>query len=861
MKLKFIWPILLVSSFIVTSCDKGGDNDGIVEIDGPSINIHYSRPDNDYSKWALWLWDFPSGQGDEYDFNGSDDYGAVASYALSTWGDSMKSLGFIVKSKGSWDKKDPDGDRSINFEDLTMDENEAYHIYLKSGDETVYLTPEGKVQVKVLSAEFITDKRISVHANAPIKSYEIYEDDEMIGSKTLPDEESDSFVYELPQDKVASFESTYKVKVTFFIDNTVVEYPVNISSLFKTNDFDTKYTYEGNDLGATYTKEKTTFKVWSPISKTIKLRIYNTGNENGGDSNYKEHAMTLGERGVWSTEIEGDLAGKYYTYVVTNNTYTDKEIVDPYAKSAGLDGVRGMIVDFAQTNPEGWDEVSPIPYDRTSLTVYETHVSDVTSSATWGGSKANAKIFKGMYEEGTTYTEGDITVKTGFDHIKELGVNAVQLIPIFDQANDELLMSEFNWGYNPLNYNVLEGKYSSDPTDGYVRIKEFKELVMAYHEAGINIIMDVVYNHVNSALGSNFDVLMPGYYYRYNADGALSNGSGCGNETASEMPMMRKFMIDSTKFWMSEYKLGGFRFDLMGLHDLYAMEKVSEGIKEVFPEAYICGEPWSGGTSPLSDNIAAKTANGNKFKGYGLFNDQMRDALIKGGLSGKSELGWITSATDAINPQDEKRLTDGIKGRTYLSMASSVRDPETVTNYVTCHDNYTLFDRITAAGATTDQEVIKKQAMLANSIVLTSQATSFILAGEEFLRTKGGDENSYASSYKVNELDYALKVDHLDMFKNYQKLIELKQSFGGLHLDKDAVKDLDVKLNDVKSVLSYEFTDGSDTYLFIHANGLTSSETVDLSGYGVIYLDTLGLNPALTNSVSLKPYQTLIVKK
>ncbi len=254
-----------------------------------------------------------------------------------------------------------------------------------------------------------------------------------------------------------------------------------------------------------------------------------------------------------------DLEGKYYTYVVTNPLFNKKEIVDPYAKLTGVNGLREMVVDFSKTNPIGWNNSKMNEYSRTELTVYETHVADVTSSETWNGSKENSKKYAGMYESGTTYTENNVTVKTGFDHIKDLGVNAVQLLPIFDQANDELATDDkaFNWGYNPLNYNSLEGIYSLNPHDGYAKIREFKELVKAHNDAGINIIMDVVYNHVNGAANSNFDVLMPEYYFRYDGNGKYSNGSGCGNETASEHSMMRKFIIDSTEFWATEYHLGG----------------------------------------------------------------------------------------------------------------------------------------------------------------------------------------------------------------------------------------------------------------------------------------------------------------
>jgi pullulanase len=288
----------------------------------------------------------------------------------------------------------------------------------------------------------------------------------------------------------------------------------------------------------------------------MKLRIYVSGTPAylGDSDSYTEYTMTDGSKaskGLWSYTINGDLRGKYYTYVVTNYLYKNAEVVDPYAKSTGVNGLRGTVVDFDSVNPDGWDDISTLDINPQNLVVYVAHIADLTSSSTWGGPSAYQKTFKGFAYEGTTYTKNGMTVTTGFDHIKELGVNAVQLLPIFDSANDEINPS-FNWGYNPLNYNSLDGSYSTNPYDGYEKIREFKELVYKYNKAEITVIMDVVFNHVSDAAGSNFIHFVPGYYYRYTADGYLYNGSGCGNETASDRLMYRKFMVDSTEFWATE---------------------------------------------------------------------------------------------------------------------------------------------------------------------------------------------------------------------------------------------------------------------------------------------------------------------
>ena len=842
-------------------------------LEGQSIAIHYYRYDNDYSGWALWLWERGK-DGAEYQFTETDDYGAVAKVPLTKWTKNVVSndLGFIVKTKGSWGAKDVDADRYINFANVQKDASNTYNVYLKTGDPTIYTAASEVVKQDIISCAFTSTTQIAFAVSREISNYKIYQDDEVIANVDVTSQFT-SFTYEFPENQSAILSCNYKVEVTYRGGEEKTIKNVDINKLYSTTEFSSQFTYDGNDLGATYTSSKTTFKVWSPVSSEIKLRIYESGTpksvdqELGNDTILKEVAMEKGEKGVWSVEVEGDLEGKYYTYVVTNSSYKDQEVVDPYAKSAGVNGLRGMIVDFAKTNPEGWDNVNPHPYSRTELVVYETHVSDLSSSKSWSQNTEHAqyaKKFKGAYLEGTTYTESGVTVTTGFDHIKELGVNAVQFVPIYDQANDEINL-EFNWGYNPLNYNCLEGGYSSNPHDGYVRIREFKELVKAYNGAGINVIMDVVYNHVANAAGSNFDVLVPGYYFRYNPNGSFSNGSGCGNETASEMPMFRKFMIDSTEFWAREYKLGGFRFDLMGLHDLTTMDQLVANLKTYNENIVVYGEPWTGGTSTLQDNLSCKQSNTSKYQGYGQFNDQFRDALVKGGMNSASSRGWV-NALSATPQADLDRIKGGIRGFTDFGTGTRVADPLKTVNYVTCHDNYTLYDRMAAAGVT---GYFDKQStsMLANSVILTSQGTTFILAGEEFLRTKGGDENSYQSSYETNELNYALKVSYSKIFENYKKLIALKTSVDGLqYTTAQECGTIQVTFNGSNQIV-YEIKDSANnrTYKIIHNNGYNpdSLPTMDLTGY-TLYLDTCLTKTTsiqLSSATQFSPYQTVIVYK
>jgi pullulanase len=869
-KLPLVSLLAIATSCSLLSCS-GGDTKQYDDLVAPptytedSFQIHYYRADRKFSSRALWLWDYPSGKGKEYAFNGVDEYGAIAAYPISKFSETIldDGLGFIVKSVGSWSLKDPDSDRVVDFSKFDKDENGIYNIYLKSGDEKIYSNAEWVEADSIVSAEFTSTTAIEVATNNAIDRYKIYRNEELLLDQELTTP-STGFRYTL--DTKMSFDDIYSVEVRFKGTQKVLNSQVSMNGLYKTDEFEEVYDYDG-ELGASVSGGITSFKVRSPVAQNIKLRVYSNGTPTSlsasGSDDHQDYTMVKGDKGVRETSVNKDLSGKYYTYLVTNSSNKDKEIVDPYAKSAGVNGLRGQIVDFSKTNPEGWDEViNTTDNDRKGTVVYETHVADITSSTSWGGEEAKAKLFSGAYETNTIYFENGTSYTTGFDHIKELGVNAVQLLPIFDQANDEINKS-FNRGYNPLNYNCLEGSYSSNPYDGYTRIREFKELVKAYREAGISIIMDVVYNHVNNAVGSNFDVLMPGYYYRYDNKGNLSNGSGCGNETASEMPMFRKFMIDSTEFWASEYKLGGFRFDLMGLHDLRTMNALVANLKTVNPNIVVYGEPRTGGTTTLSDTDSAKQANGVNYEGYGQFNDQMRDALIKGGLNSATSLGWVDNMSNKTSDGDISKIEGGIKGIT-MTTSNPITDPNKTTNYVTCHDNYTLYDRFMATNQFRDNDSkLKMMNVLANSIVMTSQGTSFMLSGEEFLRSKGGDSNSYESSYSVNQLDYSRKADYPDMFENYKRLIALKKSEEAFHLDEPANKQkISFFKGDDNNMIGYKITTETKEYVIVATNGYSANTlpTVDLEGY-TLYLDTLSEDKELTKATELSSFETLIAYK
>ena len=577
------------------------------------------------------------------------------------------------------------------------------------------------------------------------------------------------------------------------LDKTVT---VGFEKLYDSAKFHTYYEDKdasGNpratDLGMTYTKEGTTFKVWSPVSANMTVLVYDTdtSKEYGGEDAYKGYHMHYTTGGIWELTIDGDLKGKYYNYQV-DNTLGTNVVMDPYATSAGACGIRGYIYDKADSNPEGWDNL-PLKWDGVDgydlatpqdLTIYEVHMQDFTGDESWVSSNKETPTKRGTYnafvESGTRVT-GHPDVTTGYDHLNELGVGAVQLVPVFDSDNDESTEElKYNWGYNPLNYNVVEGGYSSNPHDGLARVKEFKNLVlqMSKTDAHTRVIMDVVYNHVSSATGSNFHKLMPRYYFRYTPDGELYDGSGCHNEVATERPMMRKFIVDSLCMWAKEYKVKGFRFDLMGLIDFKTMNAVQRALYEIDPDIYIYGEGWSlGYNGEGSDNWKAahqgEADPGNfgtetwqvynecnkleKVKDgiyLGAFNDTFRNAVR--GENGPSYDGKTYPAAGFVQLGNWKQGQDGyyLDTQTLRKISEGLwgvhsdkgHYPEQTINYVSCHDNWTVRDQLLNTLPKQDDshhaslESILRGSLQAHALVMASNSAAFFLGGEELLRTK-----------------------------------------------------------------------------------------------------------------------------
>ncbi len=510
----------------------------------------------------------------------------------------------------------------------------------------------------------------------------------------------------------------------------------------RTLGFDEQHYYNGSDLGAQFTPEKTGFRLWAPTADEAKVVCYEDAETEEGI----EYDMAKTEYGTWTAILEGDREGFFYTYNVKIEDEW-REAVDPYAKAVSVNGDRGAVIDLKKTDPDGW-EGHPRPFfsNPEDAIIYEVHIRDLSIHPD-SGIHHKGK-FLGAAETGTAGPKG---IKTGLDHIKSLGVTHVQLLPIFDfRTIDETKLDEpqFNWGYDPKNYNVPEGSYSTDPYNPYTRIKELKQMIQTFHENGLRVIMDVVYNHVYDVDESNFHALVPGYYFRYNEDGTLANGSGVGNDIASERKMARKFIVDSVLYWVNEYKIDGFRFDLMGIHDIETMNEVRQALNKIDPTILVLGEGWDLNT-PLPAEIKATQKNAAKMDGIAHFDDRIRDGL-KGSVFNGHDNGFVSG-----KPGLEDQVKQGIAGgMDYDDQIATYEDPGQVVSYVEVHDNLTLWDKLKASNPDAGIAELKKMHRLASAIILTSQGISFIHAGQEFMRTKNGDHNSYCSPDEVNRLDW-----------------------------------------------------------------------------------------------------------
>lgn len=570
--------------------------------------------------------------------------------------------------------------------------------------------------------------------------------------------------------------------------------------------------YAGEDLELSVNETGTHFRLWSPEAQAAEVLIYDSGRNTPAVDTLE---MKKAEQGTWTASVGKQLYGKFYTFRIKHNGRWLAETPGVWAKAVGINGSRAAIIDFASTNPEGWAaDRGPVVENITDAVIYEMHHRDFSVDPTSG--IANKGKFLALTEADTKSPQGQ---KTGIDHLKELGVTHVHILPSYDYNSvDEtnLPANQYNWGYDPYNYNAPEGSYSTNPSDPATRVREMKKMVKSLHDAGIGVVMDVVYNHTANNDDSNFSLTAPGYYYRHRPDGSYSDASGCGNETASERQQMRDFIVNSVKYWAKEYHIDGFRFDLMAIHDIETMDSVAAALKEINPSIFVYGEGWTAGDSPLPADRRALKENVAKMEGIAVFSDDLRDA-VKGHYSNAADRGFATG-----KPGNEETVKIGIVASTAHpqvdyskgnnSKFAYASAPTQIINYVSCHDDLTLTDKLAKSMPGSTEADRQRAARLAQTIVFTSQGTPFMFAGEEVFRDKKGVHNSYKSPDSVNAIDWTLKDTNREQFDYYRELIRLRKSHPAFRMTTaDAIaRHIKFDKTDRDNLISYSIKDNAN---------------------------------------------------
>ena len=808
-----VMAVIMVMTLVVGAIPAMAANDGI------TVRIHYHRPEGDYEGWELWCWvegqsqfkvsgtlasDGTATQDPPYKLEEGDGE-MVCTINVPTG--AMK-VGYIVRY-GNWENKDVEHDQFIN---LTGILSGTVDFYVESG------VPSQPNKEAVPTMEELTQKEIE-YKGKPQKVM-VLGDDVVEGVVVV------SAAYEPKNSKGnPEIEVQLSKKVDFTVDTTTFtvkgkdgeiavtdvlkmgtgyyltladslaldqaynisfegnDYVVTMPDYYSTSEFESKYTYTGNDLGATYSKTETKLRVWAPLAVGVKVNLYADGNPATQADPDKQVEMTQDVNGTWVATLEGDMNGTYYTYLVDN--YTDvQECVDPYARTTGVNGRRGMIIDLDSTDPEGWADDKDPHYDDgiTDAIIWELHVRDLSSDAS-SGIKNKGK-FLGLIEAGTKNSFGQ---PTGLDYMKELGITHIHLLPVYDfgSVDENSLDKEdanlFNWGYDPQNYNVPEGSYSTDPYNGEVRVKEFKQMVKGLHDNGISVIMDVVYNHVYDAGKFCMNNIVPGYFSR-----PSGSGSGCGNDTASERVMVRKYIVESVLYWADEYHIDGFRFDLAGVLDTVTINEIVKTVHETHPNVIFYGEGWtSGGVQFTKPGMTqAVMANSNKTPNFAYFSDTIRNNL-KGGTFGGITAGFISGGGTT-------ELNNCFKG-----MPSWCTTPAQSINYISAHDNNTLYDHITLVNPSASLQEKADMNKLGVAFYMAAQGTPFMQAGEEIMRSKpsgvttngnaadGFFHNSYNAPDSVNSIkwDEMYDVTHIEVLEYYKGMIAFRKAHPALRMD------------------------------------------------------------------------------
>lgn len=600
-------------------------------------------------------------------------------------------------------------------------------------------------------------------------------------------------------------------------------------------DYNNYPAYKGDDLEMTVGENGTQFTLWSPTADSAMIRIYNDGIE--GEAIETRYMERKDQQNPWRATFEDALYGKFYTFSIFHNGEWLAETPGAYARAVGVNGKRAAIIDMATTNPEGWEnDVRPALDKFTDIIIYEMHHRDFSIHAS-AGNQYGGK-FLALTQEGTRSPEGEMT---GIDHLKELGITHVHILPSYDYGSvDESRpdSAQYNWGYDPVNYNTPEGSYSTNAFDPATRIREMKQMVQALHKNGIRVILDVVYNHTYINDGSNFSLTTPGYYYRHKEDGSYADASACDNETASEREMVRNYIVNSVLYWANEYHFDGFRFDLMGIHDIETMKAVRAELDKIDPTIFIYGEGWAAQAPVIPGEQCAMKANAYKMPGVAVFSDDLRDG-VKGHFSQATGRGFATGAQAC-----EESVKFGIVGAIQhpqinyelvnYSKAPYTNHPTQVINYVSCHDDMCLTDKLRASMPDADEKALQRYARLAQTIVFTSQGVPFMFTGEEIFRDKKGVHNSYCSPDEINAIDWSLKHSNREQFDYYRNLIQLRKSHPAFRLAtaEEVCKHLQFIENTPEQVVAYTLNDnaGGDEWnqIVVAFNGSDQSAEIEI---------------------------------
>ena len=759
------------NSVVVVSSDDTTENTGKID-----VVIHYYRSDDTYTNWDVWFWDNESSGSANFSADPVNK-GMMATYTVN--GSTNSNVGFIIR-KNDWSSQE----FSDRYVDLTDVISGTVHYYVNADTwagsrvlgEDVVLSAKPSYAKYNYEAGTVWVKSTLPYSGSWSTAFSILDADGNASGITVAGATMDGNGYTL----TLSRELTLIEAATYLVEayGLTCSISYNAHDMFYTDKFASEYTYHGDDLGAVYSSTSTTFKVWAPTALKVHVKLFDSGNWGSGNQlQYVE--MAQGDAGIWYVTISGDLHGIYYNYDVTFPTYT-VEATDPYAKGCGANGDRGMIVDFDRLNPTGWEnDVSPNQgMNYTDAIIYEMHIREMTIDSSSGVNDAWKGKYLGLTQAGTNY-DGRAT---GLDHLKELGITHVQLMPVYDMNSiDEYHLTDwaqYGWGYDPKNYSCVEGSYATDPYDGSTRITEFKQMVQTFHSNGINVVMDVVYNHAFD--GGNFcgNKIVPNYYSRFYGEGNWSNGSGCGNDLATERVMVRKYIVDSVVYWADEYHIDGFRFDLAGLIDTDTINAVIEAVHATHPNVIFYGEGWNMATDLTKDGCTMATqANSTATPGFSYFSDFVRDSL-RGSNSNASQTGYLAGGGG---------YTSAVRD-TFMGKSTWCKTPSQTINYISCHDGYALWDRLfLSTREVSDADRIRMN-NLGAAIILTSQGTPFFQAGEEMLRSKptedGFEHNSYKSSDEVNSIKWDNLNDpaYADVADYYAGLVAFRKAHPALRM-------------------------------------------------------------------------------